>query len=151
MKNKIIQDSEQPLGRMFSLIGKTYLTVLNSRLNALDIERNFYALLLIDQSDGQITQQELSNMLEIDKVTMLRSIDYLATNGYVERQTNASDRRKYSLTLTNKARKALPEIKKSFSQINDIAMQGLSETQRIEFYNSLEIIKTNLNEYNSTI
>ena len=136
---------------MFSLIGKTYLTVLNSRLNALDIERNFYALLLIDQSDGQITQQELSNMLEIDKVTMLRSIDYLATNGYVERQTNASDRRKYSLTLTNKARKALPEIKKSFSQINDIAMQGLSETQRIEFYNSLEIIKTNLNEYNSTI
>lgn len=151
MNKKILKDSEQPLGRMFSLIGKTYLTVLNSRLNALDIERNFYALLLIDQSDGQITQQELSNMLEIDKVTMLRSIDYLATNGYVERQANTSDRRKYSLTLTNKARKALPEIKKSFSQINDMAMKGLSETQRKEFYNSLKMIKTNLNEYNSTI
>jgi MarR family transcriptional regulator for hemolysin len=141
MKNEL-----PPLGRILSFIGKSYLRTLNSRLSDLDIDRNYYALILIEQGEGKITQQELACQLEIDKVTMLRSIDYLSENDYVTRVNNAMDRRKYSLVLTEKARKALPEIKQAFIDINDLALKGLNEKQITELMSILELIKINLNE-----
>jgi DNA-binding MarR family transcriptional regulator len=142
MKNEL-----QPFGRLLSITGKNYLRVLNHRLSDLDIDRNYYALLLIESGEGKITQQELASMLEIDKVTMLRNIDYLSEKGYVTRVINENDRRKYSLLLTGKAKKALPEIKKAFREINDIVLKGLSEKQITELLSVLDTIKNNLNEY----
>lgn len=146
-KNKI----EQPLGRILSIIGKKYLYSLNHSLNKLEIERNYYALLLIESAKGKITQQELACLLEIDKVSMLRSIDYLSEKGYINRVKNQEDKRKYSLLLTEKAKKALPEIKKAFKDINTIALCGLKESQIAEFMTSLKIIKNNLNKYTSSL
>jgi MarR family transcriptional regulator, transcriptional regulator for hemolysin len=142
MKNEL-----QPFGRLLSITGKNYLRVLNHRLSNLDIDRNYYALLLIEKGEGKITQQELASMLEIDKVTMLRNIDYLSEKGYVTRIMNESDRRKYSLVLTEKAKRALPEIKKAFIDINDLVMKGLSQKQIAELLSVLDTIKNNLNEY----
>jgi MarR family transcriptional regulator, transcriptional regulator for hemolysin len=142
MKNEL-----QPFGRSLSIIGKNYLRVLNHRLSNLDIDRNYYALLLIEKGEGKITQQELAFMLEIDKVTMLRSIDYLSEKGYVTRVINESDRRKYSLVLTEKAKRALPEIKKAFMEINYLVLKGLSEKQITQLLSVLDTIKNNLNEY----
>jgi MarR family transcriptional regulator, transcriptional regulator for hemolysin len=141
--------SEQPIGRMLSIIAKSYLQTLIMNLSDIDIDRNYYALLLIETAEGNITQRELASLLEIDKVTMLRSIDYLSEKGYVERVNNATDRRKYSLVLTDKGRKALPRIKKAFSDVNNIALKGLTKNQVSELNTILLNIKKNLNEYPS--
>ena len=133
-----------PLGRLLSLTGRIYLHALNQRLASLDIHRNYLALLHISEAEGRITQQELACMLETDKVSMVRNIDYLSAKGYVERTRNPEDRRKYSLTLTPKARKALPEIRDSFWQLNHLAFGGLSESEKESFYRMLQIIKNNL-------
>ena len=147
IKNNI----EQPLGRTFSIIGKNYLRSLNANLNKFDIEKNYYAILLIESAEGKITQQELACLLEIDKVSMLRSIDYLSEKGYINRVKNQDDKRKYSLILTEKAKKTLPEIKKAFKDINKIALSGLKESQIAEFMTSLKIIKNNLNKHTSSL
>jgi len=141
----------QPLGRILSFIGKSYLHAINLRLNKLDIDRNYYALLLIESAEGKITQQDLASLLEIDKVSMLRCIDYLSGKGYIDRVKNINDRRKYSLLLTDKARKSLPEIKKAYKDINKIALNGLKELQIAELFSILSTMKVNLNKYNSNI
>ena len=143
--------SLRPFGRMLSIIGKGYLQALNLSLKDLDIDRNYYALLVIENANGNITQQELADLLEIDKVTMLRNIDYLSEFGYVKRAKNFSDKRKYGLELTEKAQLALPEIKKSFNLINEIALKGLSPKQITDFISMMETIKTNLNKYSSSL
>jgi MarR family transcriptional regulator, transcriptional regulator for hemolysin len=140
-----------PLGRSLSVIGRSYLHVLNKKLKHLDIERNYYALLLIEKAEGKITQQELAWLLDIDKVSMLRSIDYLSEKGYVDRIKNMDDRRKYSLVLTKKARKAIPEITKSFNDINEIALKGIKQSQINQFYTLIDIIKKNLTDHTSTL
>ena len=140
-----------PLGRTLSVISRSYLHVLNKKLKHLDIDRNYYALLLIEKTEGKITQQELACLLDIDKVSMLRSIDYLSEKGYVDRIKNTDDRRKYSLVLTNKARKAITEIEKSFNDINGIALKGIKQTQIKEFYTLIDIIKKNLTDHTSTL
>jgi DNA-binding MarR family transcriptional regulator len=150
MKEGTDINSLQPLGRILSHIGKNYLQQLNTRLNYLDIERNYYALLLIELGENKITQNELAKQLETDKVSIVRIIDYLGENGYVERIISATDKRKYCLTLTAKARKALPGIKKSLSEVTAIAFEGFTETGKNEFYLSLNTIKNNLQKANIT-
>ena len=140
----------QPIGRILSRLGKNYLHLLNTQLNYLDIERNYFALLLIELGDSKITQQELAHELETDKVSIVRIIDYLAEKGYVNRVKSSTDGRKYCLTLTDKAKKALPGIKKSLNDVTSLALEDLSDTQKTAFYLTLDTIKNNLKKANIT-
>jgi len=131
---------------MLSGLGKGYLQLLRLKLQHLDIDRNYYALVLIDKLDGSITQQELAVMLDTDKVSIVRVIDYLSNNGYVLRVRKMEDRRKINLLLTQKAKLALPEIKQSFEEINNIVLNGLNSSQVLELVETINKIKSNLKE-----
>ena len=92
----------EPVERIMGKISKMSQDNLRSILSHLDIDRSFYPLLLIESGKG-ITQQELSRELSCDKVQVVRIIDYLSSNGYVERIPNKTDKRKYELVITEKA------------------------------------------------
>ena len=140
----------QPIGRVLSHTGKSFLQLLNEKLNYLDIERSYYALILIDLGHGELTQKELAFQLETDKVSIVRIVDYLADKGYVKRLKSAVDGRKYCLTLTDKAKGILPGIKESMKEVTAVAYNGLTETQQTEFLSILGIIKDNLSKANNT-
>lgn len=134
---------KEPIGRKMDKIGKMFQAKIQSDLAHLDIDRSFYPLLLIESGNG-ITQQELASKLLCDKVQVVRIIDYLSSNGYVERLQNPVDRRKYELTITDKARKVLPDIKKTLETATSVATNGLSESQVNELQSMLVIIERNL-------
>ena len=138
-----------PLGRVLSVTGKSFLHLLNEKLSYLDIERNYYALMLIELGDGLMTQKELASQLESDKVSVVRIVDYLTSKGYVERVESLVDRRKYCLTLTGKAREMLPGIKKSMQEVTTTAYEGITEKQQAEFNSMLSHIKNNLSKANN--
>lgn len=135
-----------PLGKVFSLTGKCFLQLLNEKLSYLDIERDYYALILIEMGEGNLTQNELACQLETDKVSVVRIIDYLADNGYVTREESAEDKRKCCLTLTAKAKEVLPKIKQSMQESTETAFSGLTEEQKNEFLSMLGQIKNNLSK-----
>lgn len=135
-----------PLGKVFTLTGKSFLSLLNEKLSHLDIDRDYYALILIEMRNGQLTQNELASKLETDKVSVVRIVDYLAEKGYVERVESAMDKRKYCLTLTDKAKKVLPGIRKSMHESTETAFGGLTGKQRQEFMALLGQIKRNLSK-----
>ena len=137
---------DQPLGRMLSFLGKGYLHLLRVKLNHLDIDRNYYALVLIESRDGIITQQELAIVLDTDKVSIVRVVDYLSEKGYIQRVRKTDDRRKHSLILTEKAKMALPEIKNAFIETNKIALHGLKHSQIKELTETITKIKSNITE-----
>jgi len=139
-----LQLNEQPLGRMLSILGKGYLHLLRLKLQHLDIDRNYYALILIDRHDGIITQQELALLLDSDKVSIVRIVDYLSGKGYVQRRRKTDDRRKHSLNLTAKGRLAIPEIKKSFTELNDIVLNGVEKSQIAELIQTVNKLKHNI-------
>lgn len=140
----------QPIGRILSHTGRSFLQLLNEKLNYLDIERSYYALILIDRRQGELTQKELACQLETDKVSVVRIVDYLAGKGYVKRIKSSVDRRKYSLILTDKAKEVLPGITKSMQEVMDVAYKGLTGLQQTEFLSILGIIKDNLSKANNT-
>jgi MarR family transcriptional regulator, transcriptional regulator for hemolysin len=138
-------NTKQPLGKFLSSTGRKFLNALNVKLNNLDIERSFYALLLIEGGNGKITQQDLAELLESDKVSVVRIINYLSGKGYVKRVKDPSDKRKYRLTLTSKAEEEMPVIKKAIEEVTQNAFNGLSRKKIEELYETLNIIRNNLN------
>jgi DNA-binding MarR family transcriptional regulator len=144
MEDRIVNYSQQPIGRFLAGIGRSMLTLLGEKLNGLDIGRNFYALILIEEGNGMLTQQELADLLETDKVSVVRIIDYLSEKGYVIRQRTLLDKRKHGLTLTQKAQNELPQIKEAISDVIQLAFKGVTIKKKNELYQTLHIIKNNL-------
>jgi len=133
-----------PIGKPFSVLTKLYIGALTEKLKHLDIERYYYIVFCIDEYPGNITQQELSNITGIDKVSMVRIIDYLSKKGYVNRQQNSNDRREYFIELTAKSRKALPDIRNAFQELNKVALKGIAKEQIECFGMCLDTIQQNL-------
>jgi MarR family transcriptional regulator, transcriptional regulator for hemolysin len=134
---------QEPVGRKMDKIGRMFQVKLQEKLRHLDIDRSFYPLLLIEAGNG-ITQQELAGKLRCDKVQVVRIIDYLSSNGYVERVQSRNDKRKYELAITEKAAQLIPDIKNVLDETTILSFKGLSENQVEEFYNTLNKIENNL-------
>ena len=149
MKKKIAVESPiiEPVGHIASNIHRMFLTVLNTYLTDVDIDRFYYPVLLIEFNNGNITQQELAGKLGCDKVQVVRIIDYLSEKGYVTRVKNTRDRRKYELEITEKAKKFIPDIKKAIQNANAIVLNNLSGNKIVELYSTLKIIEKNLSSF----
>lgn len=133
----------EPVGRKMDKIGRTFQALLQNELRHLDIDRSFYPLLLIEEGNG-ITQQELARKLLCDKVQVVRIVDYLSANGYVERVLHTEDKRKNLLCITDKAQRHLPEIKQAIHKITVSTFDGLTAEQVDSLYNMLDRMENNL-------
>jgi MarR family transcriptional regulator for hemolysin len=151
MKKDMVNDNtrKRPLGHIAGNIHRIFLAIINKTLAHLEIERFYFPVILIEAGEGKLTQQELSEKLFCDKVQVVRIIDYLSEHGYVNRVQNISDRRKYGLEITEKAKKAIPDIKKAWEKANAVLLSNLSENQIKELYATLSIIESNLSSYES--
>ena len=134
---------KEPVERIMGKISKMSQDTLQQILSHLDIDRSFYPLLLIEAGNG-ITQQELAHELLCDKVQVVRIIDYLSQNGYVNRLPNKTDKRKYELVITEKAKMVIPDIKKAFLELSAVSLKGFTENQKNVLYSMLVIIESNL-------
>jgi MarR family transcriptional regulator, transcriptional regulator for hemolysin len=137
----------EPVGHVASNIHRMFLTVLNTYLINMDIDRFYYPVLLIEAGNGNLTQQELAGKLGCDKVQVVRIIDYLSEKGYVIRVPNTRDRRKYGLEITEKAKNLTPEIKKAIQKANALVLNNLSGKKIDDLYSTLKIIEKNLSSF----
>jgi len=151
MGKKIVIETPitKPVGHIASNIHRMFLTVLNTYLSHVDIDRFYYPVLLIEASNGSLTQQELAGKLGCDKVQVVRIIDYLSEKGYVTRVKNTHDRRKYGLEITKMAKKIIPDIEIAIQKANALVLNNLSEKKIENLYSTLKIIEKNLSSFKS--
>lgn len=129
----MISKAQPPFVRSLHLITKNYFGVLAEKLNHLDLERYFYPLIVIVQEGNGITQKRLSDLLELDKVTTSRIVDYLACKGYINREPNPDDRRIIRLKPTNKAFSDASEIETAMGEIEAEMFSVISDKERVCF------------------
>lgn len=126
------------------MLTKRYFGVLTKKMEGLDIDRHFFLLIMIDESKEKCTQQYLADTLLVDKVAMVKNLDYLSEKGYIVRATNPKDRRETHVTLTAKAKKAMKIIYSNIDKTNKEAASGLTKKQKEEFFKALEVMNLNL-------
>lgn len=138
--------SEIPLGRYFAMLTKWYIGVLTSKLEALPIERHFFVLSVIDDHSGTITQKELAEMVQKDKATMVRILDYLAEHNMIERVPDPNDRRAYFIRTTPEAKQYIPQIKQAFREVNNSALEGIADRDRDNLIKMMGKMACNLSQ-----
>jgi MarR family transcriptional regulator, transcriptional regulator for hemolysin len=103
------------------------------------------AMAYLARNEG-ISQVELSALLEVQPITLLRQIDRLEAAGLVERRPHPKDRRAQRLYLTPRSRATLDNIWAFGREIQERAFTGLDEKARAQLLESLTIVKRNLSE-----
>ncbi|MEO8067256.1 MAG: MarR family transcriptional regulator [Flavobacteriales bacterium] len=136
------------IGYWCSIAAHQYFARLQEKLGHLDITHWFYVLLSIEEGQGKLSQQELADKLDLDKVAMTRALDHFVEKGYVERCDCEGDRRKYLIKLTAKAKPAVKAIRKAYEELNDEAMKGVKRADRAVFLEQLTQVVDNLRSTN---
>ncbi|MBW8888190.1 MAG: MarR family transcriptional regulator [Fibrobacteres bacterium] len=136
--------AEIPLWLQLNKVSKKYMDALAAKLGHIGVRRHFFLLVAIGEAKGTATQQELADLLDTDKVTMVNILDSLSEAGFIRRTASKEDRRKHLIVLTPKADRHLPKIRKVIADLNRKALAGLPESLAAHFPSALAAMKAEL-------
>lgn len=134
--------------RNFGFLIKTLESLYRKRFEALAQERSLTlpqckALLYLSRNEG-ISQKRLAELAEIEPMTLVRILDRMEADGWIERRADPVDRRARSLYTTTGAKPVLEQIDKFSAQMRAEALHGLSADERTQLLKLLERVHANM-------
>ena len=119
---------------------------MNRRAQHVDLTpEQWRALLHLSRCEG-ITQVMLAEQLEIQPISLARTLDKLQHNLVIERRTSPSDRRAFELFLTPAAKPVLKQLHALGQKTRNEPLSGLRQRDLSTLARLLETIKQNLIE-----
>jgi DNA-binding MarR family transcriptional regulator len=100
-------------------------------------------MLRLEQQPG-LSQKELSEMLEVEPITVARLIDRLEQRGMVERRPDPKDRRIWRLHLRPEAMPLVREIDAERNEIAEMATAGIDDATLTEMKAALTHMRATL-------
>lgn len=101
------------------------------------------ALAILSKNEG-ISQKRLSELSDIEPMTLVRILDRMEADGWIERRADPSDRRARSLYVTGKASPILDQIWQVGAQVRNEALNGITAEERAVLLGLLERVHENL-------
>ena len=142
---------ERHLGFLVHDVAHLLRKRVDSAARELGLTRAQWSVLVtLSQREG-VNQTELSEALEIDKVSLARHIHRLVARGLVERRQSPEDRRQYRLSLTDRARPALERMHGIATEICMDAMHDLEPRDRERLIAMLGIVLRRLSQSNARV
>jgi DNA-binding MarR family transcriptional regulator len=117
--------------------------ILNE-LSPFELDHHFEALLTLAVEEKQITQNKLSELLQIDKSRTAVIVFDLEKRGLIQISINPDDRRQHYLSLSPLALSSIPHIELSVEKINELAGAGIEQQKLMTFFEVSEMIQHNL-------
>jgi DNA-binding MarR family transcriptional regulator len=120
--------------KVFSVIGKS-ISVLHfqkqknvaSLMLKYGLHSPSYGFLMYLRGRDGITQRELCSLLGVDDAMASRAMGTLVKKGFIVRKRSSQDARSYELYLTEKAKKVIPELQKSYEEWWEKLCEGIAD------------------------
>lgn len=117
-----------------------------------DAELNMYELTLsqsrvltyLHSKDGQATQKEIEDSLDVSHPTVVGIVSRMEQHGYVTTWLDTKQQRSKMVCLTDKARTMVQELERMVQEHEHIMLRGLTQKQVTELAEMLRIIYGNL-------
>lgn len=128
--------SEMPetLGFMIIYTGKMLLKSINTDFATFDSEITFEQLGILyyisKQSDRDLIQQDIANLLNKSKSAVLRTLDILEEKRFLKRVAMPKDRRKNAIQLTEKGWKVINKMHDKFLELENELKEGISSGEQ---------------------
>jgi len=101
-------------------------------------------LIILDQN-SDISQKEIAELIFKDYASMTRIIDLMVKKGYLKRAINTIDRRRFKLSISAKGKQTIKKIVPVIKQNRSTALNGLTQKEITQLYNSLNKVIANCN------
>ena len=132
----LVHDVARLFGRRFNQRALLFLGLTRAQCKVLGY---------LARNEG-INQAGLADLLEIKPMTLVRQIDRMEEDGWIERQPQPGDRRARRLVLTDKARPILARILDLSNEIRAESFAGLSKDEGKHLIELLRRVHGNLSE-----
>jgi MarR family transcriptional regulator, transcriptional regulator for hemolysin len=129
------------VSRLLTHAGHVLATQMTAAFAELGITPRAYCV-LFHALEAERTQIELAEISDLDKTTMVVTVDELEKAGLAERRPSGSDRRARVIAVTDAGAKAVTEGARIADRVHRDVLDALPEEQREVFVGAL----TNLTE-----
>ena len=130
----------------FSIIHRQASIYLDRQLKQNRITASQYIHILVICENPGVSQEQISNMLKIDKGSVARTIRQFMENGYITRIVSPDDKRQYRIYPTDKARAVYEEIHGIAADSENRLIKDLTDIEREILINLLDKVINNLEE-----
>ena len=137
-------DLNRQLGFLLKDTTRRYTRRFEERAQALSLTlAQCRALLHLENNEG-VSQKRLSELTELDPMTLVRILDRMEADGWVQRRFDPADRRAHTLWLTPKSKPVLEHIARLVTETRAETLHGLSNEERAKLIELLERVHANL-------
>ncbi len=137
-------DPLRNLGFLLRDVARLYATNFEQHAAKMNLTLAQCKVLAYLQRNEGICQARLALLTDTDPMTLGRTVERMAGEGFLERRPNADDRRKHRLYLLPPAIPVLREIWRCSDQARAKALEGLSVADRTQLMHLLEQVNFNL-------
>lgn len=142
-------DWDRGIGFLVADITRLMTTEYNRLVKPIGLTKSQWRLIVhLHRQDG-LTQSELANLLAVGKVSVGGLIDRLEHSGWIERRSDAKDRRTNRIFLTKKAHAVDKEIISAGVKLAKQTLKGLTDDESLILESLLGAVRSNLLELES--
>ena len=123
---------EEPFKAISILYRKSHIW-LSEGCEQYDLTAAQAVVILIVCDHGELTQDEVTKRLSLDKSVISKTVTKLAELGFIERSTNPKDKRTFDIRPTEKARAAYPHVQEQIENCFGRMTGRMSDSERDEF------------------
>ncbi|MEJ1966929.1 MAG: MarR family transcriptional regulator [Gammaproteobacteria bacterium] len=125
-------------------IYRLYVRLFEQRVPQLGITfTQCKVLVMLSRNEGT-TQAKLAEVSETEPMTLVRVLDRMERDGWIERRADPADRRAYRLYLKPASSPVLDELLRIGEKIRAESLAGLSAGRREQLMEMLEQVRGNL-------
>lgn len=120
---------EHPLLMKLMHVNRRLNQHFNRRLKPYNMRLSHFRVLHHIYLNEGATQNELAELMRLDKITMTKMVEKLVREGYVEKRTDREDKRYNSVYITSLAEEKREEFSAIVHEMNDVLQNVLTEEE----------------------
>lgn len=110
--------TQEQLGMAIGEVSRNWRAKLDERLRPLGLSQSRWMVLLhLSRRGDGVMQKDLAAWLGIEGPTLVRILDRMNADGWIERRESPTDRRAKTVHLTQQARAVIEQINKVAAQL----------------------------------
>lgn len=130
--------NENSIGRLVSILYRQSQQYINCALKRLNVNSSEFIFMMALYNNEGISQENLSDLLQINKAATARAIKSLEQKGFVYRIIDEKDKRAYKVYTTEEGKSCKEKIHTVRKGWTDIIAEGMDEETFNTVYNSLK-------------
>lgn len=115
--------------REIGMIARALDSISNIEFKELDLTKGQYLYLVRICENPGIIQEQLLELIKVDRSTAARAIQKLELNGFIEKKNDPDNKKIKRLFATEKGKDAYPFIKRENQYSNQVALDGFTEQE----------------------